>query len=145
MPVLYFFESRARCRGWSTAATLGRRRRCSWTGRCTTAASTDTAPQPAAPRTPRCASHMDGSFPPAAPVRHPRCKLIPWHITITCWSEPAGFSLLSCLPRDNLLHFEWSSSWRFLSCEENLWRRRCSSLFLWQILFCHWIWLNSML
>lgn len=64
---------------------------------------------------------------------------------ITCWREPAGVSLLCFLPRDNLLHFEWSSSWRFLSCEKNIWRRRRSSLFLWQTLFCHWIWLNSML
>lgn len=145
MPVLYFPESGARCRGWSTAARRARHGRCGGTGRCGTAASRDSALPPGAPPPLRCASPTAGICPRAAPVRPQPWKLSHWHTKITCWREPAGVSLLCFLPRDNLLHFEWSSSWRFLSCEKNIWRRRRSSLFLWQTLFCHWIWLNSML
>lgn len=55
------------------------------------------------------------------------------------------FTAVCFLPRNNLLLFECNSTWRFLSCEENLWRGRCSSLFLWGKLFRQWIWPNSML
>lgn len=155
MLVLYFFESRARCPGYITVATLEPcRKRCSWTGPCSTGVSRDITPQEGAPLRQRCALHMAGPSPPAAPVSHSLWKLI--NSAHKNWQrgflhqlvEGAflnWFSLLCFLPRNNLLLFEWSSSWRFLSREENLWRRRCSSLFLWQTLFCHWIWLNSML
>jgi len=46
------------------------------------------------------------------------------------------FTAVFFLPRNNLLLFECNSTWKFLSCEENLWRGRCSSLFLWGKLFC---------
>lgn len=154
MPVLYFLESRARCPGYTTAATRARRGRCRRTGHCGTAASGDTALRPGTPPRQRCACHTAGPSPPAAPVRPPLWK--PFYSThkngqrgffpqLVEGAFLSWFSLLCFLPRNNLLHFEWSSSWRFLSSEENLWRRRCSSLFLWQTLFCHRIWLNSML
>lgn len=55
------------------------------------------------------------------------------------------FLLLCVLPRSDLFLFECNSTWRFPSCEENLWRGRCSSLFLWGKLFHQWIWPKSML
>lgn len=154
MPVLYFFESHVRCPSYATAATPGPCRRCSWTGRCGTGVRRDIAPQRGTPLRQRCASPTAGPSPPAAPVRHSLWKLI----YSTCKNQQRGFfhqlvrgaflnwfSLLCFLPRNNLFLFECSCSWKFSSCEENLWRRRCSSLFLWQTLFCHRIWLNSVL